>query len=203
LRRFTGSPGLTERPWRVSDDRSVSPSSLPFPRVARFGSLSSPLQLRFLPGPCGHDWRGVGPDLTAYGVSPEGASIIAQPQAPRISARPSRASCGASSLGTVSFGVVCVLLSLVSAGPAWADDKKPSKSSPTEAPRLAKPDAATRASVSAAYGKLPLMFEANTGQTDSKVKFLSRGSGYSLFLTAAEVVLASHSHRSRAAKGHL
>src|SRR2546422_798056 len=28
------------------------------------------------------------------------------------------------------------------------------------------------------YGKLPLSFEANVGQTDDKVKFLSRGRGY-------------------------
>ncbi|MBZ5615898.1 MAG: SBBP repeat-containing protein [Acidobacteriia bacterium] len=40
------------------------------------------------------------------------------------------------------------------------------------------------------YGKLPLGFEANQGQTDSRVKFLSRTSGYSLFLTADEAVLA-------------
>lgn len=41
------------------------------------------------------------------------------------------------------------------------------------------------------YGKLPLSFEANQGQTDPQVKFLSRGSGYSLFLTdsAAELAL--------------
>ncbi len=39
------------------------------------------------------------------------------------------------------------------------------------------------------YGKLPLAFEANQGQTDSQVKFLSRGAGYSLFLTPAEAVL--------------
>ncbi len=39
------------------------------------------------------------------------------------------------------------------------------------------------------YGKLPLSFEANQGQTDPQVKFLSRGNGYSLFLTATEAVL--------------
>ena len=39
------------------------------------------------------------------------------------------------------------------------------------------------------YGKLPLSFEANQGQTDSRVKFLSRGRGYSLFLTGDEAVL--------------
>ncbi|MGH9837979.1 MAG: SBBP repeat-containing protein [Blastocatellia bacterium] len=40
------------------------------------------------------------------------------------------------------------------------------------------------------YGQLPLSFEANKGQTDSQVKFLSRGSGYGLFLTPTEAVLA-------------
>jgi hypothetical protein len=37
--------------------------------------------------------------------------------------------------------------------------------------------------------KLPLNFEANHGQTDSQVKFLARGNGYNLFLTATEAVL--------------
>jgi hypothetical protein len=40
------------------------------------------------------------------------------------------------------------------------------------------------------YGKLPLAFEANHGQADPSVKFLSRGNGYSLFLTDSEAVLA-------------
>jgi len=39
------------------------------------------------------------------------------------------------------------------------------------------------------YGKLPLSFEANQGQTDPRVKFLSRGRGYGLFLTGDEAVL--------------
>jgi hypothetical protein len=39
------------------------------------------------------------------------------------------------------------------------------------------------------YGKIPLSFEPNKGQTDPSVQFLSRGSGYSLFLTQNEVVL--------------
>ncbi len=41
-----------------------------------------------------------------------------------------------------------------------------------------------------AYGQLPLSFEANAGQTDPKVDFISRGSGYALFLTSREAVLA-------------
>ena len=39
------------------------------------------------------------------------------------------------------------------------------------------------------YGNLPLSFEANHGQSDSTVKFLSRGRGYSFFLTSNEAVL--------------
>src|SRR5271170_8143470 len=41
-----------------------------------------------------------------------------------------------------------------------------------------------------AYGKLPLAFEANQGQTAADVRFLSHGDGYSLFLTEQEAVLA-------------
>jgi len=39
------------------------------------------------------------------------------------------------------------------------------------------------------YGQLPLSFEANVGQTDPRVDFISRGSGYTLFLTPREAVL--------------
>jgi len=49
--------------------------------------------------------------------------------------------------------------------------------------------AATDARVSESYGKLPLQFEANRGQTHKDVHFLSRGPGYSLYLTAGEAVL--------------
>ncbi len=42
----------------------------------------------------------------------------------------------------------------------------------------------------ASYGKLPLSFEINQGQTDPRVKFLSRGNGYTLFLTGNEAVLS-------------
>ena len=40
------------------------------------------------------------------------------------------------------------------------------------------------------YGGVPLMFEANQGQANSHVKFLSHGNGYSVFLTASGMVLA-------------
>jgi hypothetical protein len=43
--------------------------------------------------------------------------------------------------------------------------------------------------VNGAYSKLPLYFEANLGQSDPRVKFLSRGSKHTLFLTSTEAVL--------------
>jgi Beta-propeller repeat len=59
----------------------------------------------------------------------------------------------------------------------------------------------SRTRVREAYGKLPMRFEANAGQTDAEVKFLSRGSGYSLFLTQAEAVLALSKRKSKTEAG--
>src|SRR5260370_37171242 len=64
--------------------------------------------------------------------------------------------------------------------------------------RIASPTTASQADPKAqamildGYGKLPLSFEANQGQTDAEVKFLSRGAGYRLFLTADEAVFSMH-----------
>ncbi|MCZ6479418.1 MAG: SBBP repeat-containing protein, partial [candidate division NC10 bacterium] len=54
---------------------------------------------------------------------------------------------------------------------------------------LPEPDVATKARIVEAYGKLPLSFEVNNGQTDAQVKYLARGRGYTLFLTGTEAVL--------------
>ncbi len=51
------------------------------------------------------------------------------------------------------------------------------------------PKAVSR-SIAGMYGKLPLSFEANQGQTSSQVKFIARGPGYALFLTGDEAVLS-------------
>src|SRR5437773_510939 len=69
-------------------------------------------------------------------------------------------------------------------------------------PKLTKPASsaeATQARLAESYGKIPLSFEANQGQTDPRVKFLSRGSGYTLFLTSDEAVLALRSQKPDAA----
>ena len=54
----------------------------------------------------------------------------------------------------------------------------------------ARVDPAAKARVARDYGRLPLSFEANQGQSDAQVKFLSRGRGYQLFLTEDETVLS-------------
>src|SRR2546421_2861173 len=49
-------------------------------------------------------------------------------------------------------------------------------------PALTKPDQATRAQLLQTIARQPLSFEANHGQADSQVKFISRGPSYSLLL---------------------
>jgi Beta-propeller repeat/Abnormal spindle-like microcephaly-assoc'd, ASPM-SPD-2-Hydin len=65
--------------------------------------------------------------------------------------------------------------------------------------RVSQPDTATQGKMVESYGKLPLSFEANQGQTDGRVKFLSRGSGYSLFLTSDEAVFSLRSSKAKTA----
>jgi len=84
-----------------------------------------------------------------------------------------------SNLGSLSIG-----LSILLAASAFAAGRQvQAKHGSEEADRLSNQQ------VLAAYGKVPLSFEENQGQTDRQVKFLSRGSRYALFLTSEEAVL--------------
>jgi len=56
--------------------------------------------------------------------------------------------------------------------------------------------AATKARLNEMYGQLPLSFEANVGQADPQIDFISRGSGYVLFLTPREAVLSLRAARN-------
>ena len=47
-----------------------------------------------------------------------------------------------------------------------------------------------------------MMFEANRGQTDPRVKFLAHAPGYTLFLTEQEAVLTLTANSPVAASGH-
>ena len=55
---------------------------------------------------------------------------------------------------------------------------------------LTAADKPTRLRMSGEYGKIPLGFEVNQGQTDAQVQFLARGAGYTVFLTPTMAVLS-------------
>jgi len=52
------------------------------------------------------------------------------------------------------------------------------------------PDSVDKARLVENFAKAPMSFEENQGQSDGRVKFLSRGLGYTLFLTSNEAILA-------------
>ena len=57
-------------------------------------------------------------------------------------------------------------------------------------------DPALKAKIAERFGKLQLSFEANNGQTDKSVRFVSHGLGYDLFLTSTEAVLSLQKPRA-------
>jgi hypothetical protein len=61
---------------------------------------------------------------------------------------------------------------------------------PLAALHATAPGDSLRAAVDGAFGRTPLAFEPNVGQTDAAVDFLVRRPGYALFLTPAEAVFA-------------
>jgi hypothetical protein len=60
--------------------------------------------------------------------------------------------------------------------------------------------AVTKPAITRDLGKLPMSFEENRGQADENVRFLSRGNGYGLYLTAREAILALHKPHPAAAR---
>jgi hypothetical protein len=99
--------------------------------------------------------------------------------------------------GVITIVTACVLAFVLwhaGAGSHAALSRPKDDSAKTsEAPilsALAAADEPAQRRANEAYGKLPLSFEANQGQTDARVKFLSRGAGYNLFLTSTEAVLS-------------
>ena len=81
-------------------------------------------------------------------------------------------------------GIAAVLLAV---GLTLYTVQRPRQATPPPVP-VTDADAQTHALT--AYGRFPMRFEANQGQTDKHVDFLARGPGYTLFLTPAEAVLA-------------
>jgi hypothetical protein len=90
--------------------------------------------------------------------------------------------------------------------PCLASHDEPARGAPANGANA--PDASAREGVGAqvarlgdAYGRLPLSFEINEGQTAPEVKFLSRGSGYTIFLTPSGAVLRLRTAESKADGG--
>ena len=54
-------------------------------------------------------------------------------------------------------------------------------------------DSETNAHMNSTYGKLPISFVLNSGQTDMRVKFTAQGKGYRAFLTGDGAVISLHS----------
>lgn len=92
---------------------------------------------------------------------------------------------------TLIILIIMIITGVISSGSLWGSSGATLSVStlPRLLPPTADPDPVTKVKVSESYGKLPLIFEANQGQTDGQVKFLSRGRGYTLFLTPGEAVM--------------
>ncbi len=82
----------------------------------------------------------------------------------------------------------CLVFSVFLYSKTFQNKNFDSEPTPEKISNPAKPEINARLSDS--YGKLPIRFEANVGQTDERVKFLARDKGYSLFLTPQSAVMA-------------
>ncbi|HXJ94618.1 MAG TPA: choice-of-anchor D domain-containing protein [Terriglobia bacterium] len=91
-------------------------------------------------------------------------------------------------LGALAAGLGAIRFLTEKAGPVQNSHTLSSavKPSASAMPALAAPPAALQRKTSAAP---PLAFEPNQGQTDARVQFLSRGPGFTAFLTSDEAVL--------------
>jgi hypothetical protein len=98
---------------------------------------------------------------------------------------------------SLPFAVLLVLAALLTPVPRTLADPpvRPAERPTTTvaAPIVRKPSARmedVRKRVAGVYGKLPLSFEVNRGQTDPAVRFLARGPGYTLRLTPTAMLLS-------------
>ena len=91
-------------------------------------------------------------------------------------------------------GLPIAATSTAQSNPAAVSLPGDTRSPQTVAGKTPTPDASRK--VAANYGKLPISFEANHGQTDKRVKFVARGSGYGLYLNGQDAVLALHATQS-------
>jgi uncharacterized repeat protein (TIGR01451 family) len=93
---------------------------------------------------------------------------------------------------TLSFTIFFALILAALINPYWRVFSMRSPEMRTADARGAavSDDAAATSRATDAYGRLPLSFEANHGQTDPHVLFLTRAQGYGLYLTADGAVFS-------------
>lgn len=97
-----------------------------------------------------------------------------------------------------STAVFALLVCGLFAG-VWKLNNSHSTSSAAKASARAAATPAQRQHVLSQLANLPVSFEANQGQTDSSVKFLARGTGYTAFFTPTEATFALPAGREQAA----
>lgn len=96
-------------------------------------------------------------------------------------------------VSTMALLAVTVFIMPGFSGNARAAQPLPAPKAPDKIPpALFAPNKTARAIIVESYGKSPLTFDANRGQTNARVKFLSRGNDHTLFLTPREAVLVLH-----------
>ncbi|HEX8000312.1 MAG TPA: DNRLRE domain-containing protein [Pyrinomonadaceae bacterium] len=104
-------------------------------------------------------------------------------------------------LAAICFSNVCLTINSSGASAARSNNEPPDShrmaqlqpdvaAAPSSLPNLTPPDAATPEPKLEDLAKLPLSFEANKGQAHERVRYLSRGVGYNVFLTPDEAVLS-------------
>ena len=85
------------------------------------------------------------------------------------------------------FALCMVCLAALAVAPVRHKLSHSSKLAPLRTQPASPP--ASQADILAAYGKVPLNFETNQGQTDARVDFLAHGNGYTVFLTRENATL--------------
>jgi hypothetical protein len=92
----------------------------------------------------------------------------------------------------LSLSALVLSLAVVSLGAAALFVSRRAPSRNVGRGEVARVDAATPSRARETYGRIPLSFEANRGQTDESVNFLARGAGYALFLKPTEALFSLH-----------
>jgi uncharacterized repeat protein (TIGR01451 family) len=82
------------------------------------------------------------------------------------------------------------LLLVAGSGLVGLGSHRSAKTSASAIPTFSKSSLKSKPNARAILGQLPIIFEPNQGQADSRAKFLASGPGYNLFLTTSGAVLA-------------